>query len=108
MARTYFQWKLYFPWKTRLGGVFALSSSGPTAQFNLQYFNPLPRDNEVIPCAAATCCDPGAFQEHGLTFPKVGLEVLPGSSLAQQSVPPAVLHRGQHLDSCGMWCAHLP
>lgn len=100
LAKTYFQWKLYFPWKTRLGDIFALSSSGLKAQFSLQFFEP-------NPCVPATCCDHGAFQEHGLTFPKVGLEVLSVSSLAQQSLPPAVLHCGPHLDCCGTWHADL-
>lgn len=89
--------EIVFPLENKAGGIFALSSSGHKAQFNLQFFKPIPCDNEAIPCVPATCCDHRAFQQHGLTFPKVGLEVLSVSSLAQQSLPPAVLHGGQHL-----------
>lgn len=40
LAKAYFQWKLYFPWKTRLEGIFALSSSGLTAQFSYSFLSP--------------------------------------------------------------------
>lgn len=53
LAKTYFQWKLYFPWKTRLGVIFALNSCGPKAQFNLQFLKLIPYDNEAIPCVPA-------------------------------------------------------